>query len=94
MLRPMGLNTDGSATLKYIWRNVQNFEGKPSHDGFNSFWLKDANRIAAEHPGLFAAMKRQPMVYLTDRVVPWNSTIPQLCILTRTARLCSSRKER
>lgn len=70
VLRPMGLNTDGSATLKYIWRNVQNFEGKPSHDGFNSFWLKDANRIAAEHPGLFAAMKRQPMVYLTDRVVP------------------------
>ncbi|MBK7246533.1 MAG: hypothetical protein IPI05_02555 [Flavobacteriales bacterium] len=68
-LVPMGNNTDGSATLKYIWKNVQNFEGKPSHDGFNSFWLKDANRIAAEEPGLFAAMKLQPLVYLTDSVV-------------------------
>ncbi|MBS1547526.1 MAG: hypothetical protein JST38_04310 [Bacteroidetes bacterium] len=68
-LRPMGENSDGSATLKYIWRNVQNFEGRPSHAGFNSFWLKDAARLADDHPGLFAAMKRQPLFYLSDSVV-------------------------
>lgn len=71
-LRPMGENADGSATLKYIWRNVQNFEGRPSHDGFNSFWLKDANRLADGNPGLFDAMKRQPLAYLSDSLVPMD----------------------
>ncbi len=68
-LRPMGMNTDGSAQLKHIWRNVQDFEGKPSHHGFNSFWLNDANRLADEHPALLAAMERQPLVYLSDRLL-------------------------
>lgn len=75
-LRPMGQNTDGSATLKYIWRNVQDFEGRPSHDGFNSFWLKDAGRLADDHPGLFAAMKRQPLVYFSDSVVALDRYVP------------------
>lgn len=76
-LTPMGWNTDGSATLKYIWRNVQDFEGKPSHDGFNSFWLKDANLLGSEHAGLFAAMKRQPLVYLTDSLVAMRNYDPE-----------------
>lgn len=75
-MRPMGQNTDGSATLKYIWRNVQNFEGHPSHAGFNSFWLKGAGRLADHHPDLFAAMKRQPVVYLSDSVVPMERYDP------------------
>ena len=75
-LTPMGANTDGSATLKYIWRNVQDFEGKPSHDGFNSFWLKDANRLEIGHADLFAAMKRQPLAYLTDSLVAFGSYDP------------------
>lgn len=76
-MRPMGRNTDGSATLKYIWRNVQDFEGKPSHDGFNSFWLAEANRMDTDHPALFAAMKRQPLVYFADRVVPAGAYDPK-----------------
>ncbi|MBP8824207.1 MAG: hypothetical protein KBH07_11230 [Flavobacteriales bacterium] len=68
-LHPMAANANNSATLKYLWRNTQEFEGKPSHDGFNSFWLKEANRLAVHNAGLFAAMKRQPLVYLSDSVV-------------------------
>jgi hypothetical protein len=75
-LVPMGENTDGSATLKYIWKNVQNFEGRPSHDGFNSFWLKDANILETQHAGLYAAMKRQPFVYLADSIVPLEQYDP------------------
>lgn len=75
-LTPMAGNADGSATLKHIWRNVQNFEGRPSHDGFNSFWLDAPNQLAAEHAGLFAAMKRQPVAYLTDSLVPLEAYDP------------------
>lgn len=68
-LLPMGRSGDGSVPLKWIWRNVQNFGGAPSHDGFNSFWLSAHDRLAADHPALFAAMKRQPVVYLADSVI-------------------------
>lgn len=68
-LHPMAGNVSNSVALKYLWRNTTDFEAKPSHDGFNSFWLKDATRLAQDHPGLFEAMKRQPLVYLTDSVV-------------------------
>lgn len=68
-LLPMGENTDGSAELKFFYRNVQDFEGRPTHDGFNSFWLKDANILEGQHAGLYAAMKRQPFVYLSDSIV-------------------------
>lgn len=68
-LHPMGLNASNSSVLKYLWRNTQVFEGQPSHDGFNSFRLKDTDRLAGEDSALFAAMQRQPLVYLSDSVV-------------------------
>lgn len=69
-LVPIGTNTDGSRLLKHIWRNVQDFQGRPTHEGFNSFWLKDANRLETDHTALWKAMERQPLIYLSDRVVP------------------------
>ncbi|MBS1582034.1 MAG: hypothetical protein JST66_07555, partial [Bacteroidetes bacterium] len=75
-LVPIGTNTDGSRLLKHIWRNVQDFQGRPTHEGFNSFWLKDANRLETDHAALWHAMERQPLVYLSDRVVPADGYDP------------------
>ena len=75
-LVPIGEHADGSALLRDIWRNMGNFTGKPSLDGFNSFRLKDRDRLADEHPALLTAMKRQPLVYLTDSVVPEAAYVP------------------
>lgn len=63
-LHAMERNSDGSFPLKYVWRNVNDFVGGPSHDGFNSFWLKASNNMPREHPRLFAEMLARPLVYL------------------------------
>ncbi|MCC6839920.1 MAG: hypothetical protein IT230_07155 [Flavobacteriales bacterium] len=77
LLHPMALNASNSSALKYLWRNTQVFEGRPSHDGFNSFRLKNTDRLAADHADLFAAMKRQPLVYLSDSLVAMEHDDPQ-----------------
>ncbi len=68
-LHPMGLDRDGGIAVRPLWLNTQDFTGRPTHDGFNSFWLGHMNRLEAGHAALLEAMKRQPLVYLADRVV-------------------------
>lgn len=86
-LWPIGRNTDGSRTLKYIWRNVQDFQGRPTHDGFNSFWLKEANALEMDNAALWQAMKRQPLVYLSDSVVTADRYAPDRVDPTRDSAL-------
>lgn len=69
-LHPMAMNADGPFPLKYLWRNVQDFVGGPSHDGFNSFWLKESNNMPQDHPQLFAEMLAEPLVYLAEETHP------------------------
>lgn len=68
-LHPMGLDRDGGIAVRPLWLNTQDFTGRPTHDGFNSFWLSTMNELEAGHAALLEAMKRQPLVYLADRVV-------------------------
>lgn len=63
-LRPMAESRDGSEVMHPLWRNTQLFRGIPTHDGFNSFWLRDHLALERDHPRLLAAMKRMPLVYL------------------------------
>src|SRR4030095_9366781 len=68
-LHAMGLDRDGGIAVRPLWLNTQDFTGRPTHDGFNSFWLNTTNELETQHTDLLNAMKRQPLVYLTDRVV-------------------------
>jgi hypothetical protein len=65
-LHAMGRNTDDSQVMHLLWRNVRNFQGGPSHGGFNSFWLSGHQRLEREHPALQQAMLAQPFLYLAD----------------------------
>lgn len=68
-LHAMGLDRDGGIAVRPLWLNTQDFTGRPTHDGFNSFWLNTMNEMEAGHADLLESMKRQPLVFLADRVV-------------------------
>jgi len=66
---PMGQWRDDAQDVQPLWRNVQVFKGHPTHDGFNSFQLKHTMALQGRHGRLLEAMKRQPLLYLSDSVV-------------------------
>jgi hypothetical protein len=72
-LTPMAANRDGRGPVAPLWRNTRVFQGGPGHDGFNSFWLSQHQRLAADHPNLFATMCARPVVSLSGDVRPASS---------------------
>jgi hypothetical protein len=64
-LDPMGTHRDGQGPVAPLWRNTRVFQGGPSHDGFNSFWLSQHQRLVAEHPKLHSTMLARPLVSLS-----------------------------
>lgn len=66
-LAPMAASRDGQGPVAPLWRNTRVFQGGPSHDGFNSFWLSQHHELVADHPNLFATMIARPVVALS-----WN----------------------
>ena len=69
-LTPMAANRDGRGPVAPLWRNTRVFQGGPAHDGFNSFWLSQHQRLATDHPNLFATMRARPVVSLSGDVRP------------------------
>lgn len=68
VLHPMGQARDGAAAIHTFWLNTRNFQNGPSHDGFNSFWLKGHQGLTRDHPLLFASMLKRPWISLSDDV--------------------------
>lgn len=64
-LSPMGTQRDGQGPVAPLWRNTRVFQGGPSHDGFNSFWLSQHHELVSDHPNLFATMITRPVVSLS-----------------------------
>lgn len=71
----MGANKDGQGPVQPLWRNTRVFQGGPSHDGFNSFWLAHHQRLTAEWPRLHATMLERPLMSLSTHVKAMG-TIP------------------
>jgi hypothetical protein len=67
-LTPMAANRDGQGPVAPLWRNTRVFQGGPGHEGFNSFWLSQHQRLATDHPNLFATMRARPIVSLSGDV--------------------------
>jgi hypothetical protein len=65
MLDPMGDHPDGHGPVAPLWRNTRVFQGGPSHDGFNSFWLTQHHRLEDDHPALYRSMLARPLVSLS-----------------------------
>ncbi len=68
-LRPLAEHHDLRGAFHHLWRNTQTFLGLPAREGFNSFWPTHTDSLLNHHPDLVKAMDRQPMVYLTDKLV-------------------------
>jgi len=64
-LTPMAGNRDGQGPVAPLWRNTRVFQGGPGHEGFNSFWLSQHQRLARDHPNLFATMRARPVISLS-----------------------------
>ncbi|MEZ4757170.1 MAG: hypothetical protein R2817_10115 [Flavobacteriales bacterium] len=64
-LDPMAMHRDGAGPVAPLWRNTRVFQGGPSHDGFNSFWLTQHHRLVAEHPALYRSMLARPLLSLS-----------------------------
>ncbi len=85
VLHPMGQDRDGAAAIHPFWLNTRNFQNGPSHDGFNSFWLKGHQTLTRDHPLLHASMLQRPWVSLSDdvRVMPVDGPPPHDTIADR-----------
>jgi hypothetical protein len=59
---PMRMHEDSTFVASRLWRNTNNYLKRPSHDGFNSFWL--AKHVALENDkATFDALRSLPFIF-------------------------------
>lgn len=69
-LLPLLTHRDSGERLHHLWRNTQTLIGRPTRDGFNSFWPAHTDSLINFHPALVRSMDRWPFIHLTDRLAP------------------------
>lgn len=74
-LRPIGENSDKNAAGSFTWRNNNVFPKRPTFDGMVSFKLDGYYKLSQDFPELMEAMKKQPLLFLTDDVRLYNDTL-------------------
>jgi hypothetical protein len=67
-LHPIGENSDRNAQNEFIWMNNNVFPKKVTFDGLVSFKLDGYARLSVNYPELLEAIKKEPVVYLSDDV--------------------------
>ncbi|NTW25332.1 MAG: YfhO family protein, partial [Lentimicrobium sp.] len=69
---PVGVNTEMNAAYSVIWLNTNIFNKTVSFEGYNSFRLKGYESLADSFPSLAAAICRNELLYLSDKIEPFD----------------------
>jgi hypothetical protein len=67
---PVNANQDIKPGLSPLWRNTNIYTKTVSADGFNSFRLDAFESLQHDFPVLFKASLKNPVLFLSDRILP------------------------
>lgn len=67
---PLASNRDTKPALYPLWRNTNIYTKTVSADGFNSFRLDAFETFRSNHPMLFEASLKNPVMFLSDKAKP------------------------
>jgi hypothetical protein len=67
---PVNANQDIKPGLSPLWRNTNIYTKTVSADGFNSFRLDAFESLQRDFPALFEASLKNPVLFLSDRILP------------------------
>ncbi|MBU0764121.1 MAG: hypothetical protein KJ607_04725, partial [Bacteroidetes bacterium] len=81
----IAINKDGNSGVWPLWRNTGIFTKTVSFEGFNSFTLKNYDYLTDSVPELRQAVIQNPLVYLSDRLLPTDIlTVKKHCLPERS----------
>lgn len=61
----MASHQDSTMVNPTLWRNTNNYLKRPSHDGFNSFWLKSHQSLEMDK-SLLNKLEQRPLAFMSD----------------------------
>jgi hypothetical protein len=67
---PVNMNRDIKQELQPLWRNTNIYTKTVSAEGFNSFRLDAFETLQRDYPEMFAAVLKNPVLFLTGHIKP------------------------